>query len=134
MAWSQAQQTFMDADMRNPQRAGRHLLSVPKYALAPHETVYEFVVCTLKSDSFPLVIVTDQRVLYTEHSMIRRWRVRAELPAQQVTGAAYEQRWITGRLHVYGQHGQRFTAKVKLVDADWVLYVVDLINQLATKR
>ncbi|MDN5705069.1 MAG: PH domain-containing protein [Yaniella sp.] len=135
MAWTPAQQSFLDAQMRNAQGRGARFWAVDKL-LPPEEIVYDYLTCTLKSDSFPLLMVTNRRVLYTERKLFRGWVIASELPAYQVAGASYEQRWITGRVHVHGRDGSRITCKVRLgpQEAEWIQYMVTLINQLATGR
>lgn len=121
--------------MRNPQRRGVLDFSIDAI-LPPAEIVYDYLSCTVKNDSFPVLMITNQRVLYTERKLFRGWVVTSELPASQVAGASYERRWITGRIHVHGRDGSRFTAKVGLArdEAEWIQYMVVLINQLATGR
>ncbi len=108
-----AQESFMAAYMRNPQRRGGLLFAVDE-VLPPNEIVYEFASGTLKNDSFPILMITNQRVLYTARKLFRGWGITAELPAHQVAGVSYERRWITGRIPVHGRDGNRFTCKVRL--------------------
>lgn len=133
MAWTPAQESFVAAQMRNPQDRSVLLLS-PDKLLHPEEVVYDYLSCTQKNDSFPVLMVTNRRVLYTERKMFRGWVITAELPAQHVAGASYQRRWITGRVHVHGRDGSKFTGKVGLgpQEAEWIQYIVTLINQLAT--
>lgn len=133
MAWTPAQESFVAAQMRNPQ-AGSGLFVFIDKLVPPEEIVYDFLTCTQKNSSFPILMVTNRRVLYTERKLFRGWTITAELPAHQVAGASYERAWITGRVHVHGGDGSKFTCKVRLGqrDAEWTQYMVTMINQLAT--
>lgn len=135
MAWTQAQQTFIDARMRNPQTLPAPV-SLPERVVGPDETVYEYLVCTVKASYFPVLVVTDRGVVYTEYKMIRGWRTVEHVPAQAVAGAEYEKRWITGRVHVYQRDGAGFSVKTRLggENVEWAMHLVDLINRLSTAR
>src|SRR5699024_11497032 len=87
MAWTRAQKTFVAAIARNPQRSGKHEIVVPEMVLDPGETVYEVLRCARKGDSWPRLIDTDRRILYTVYNMVSRWRARGEVPATEVAGA-----------------------------------------------
>lgn len=126
---TRAQESFFAAAQRNPQRSGKHETTVPEQVLRPDETVYEFLRCAHKGDSWPLLIVTDQRVLYTVDTMLTCWQVRDEAPSAQVTGAELERRWLSGRLHVHRRAGGDLT--VKVADPAWSEHLVALIEHLA---
>src|SRR5699024_12286703 len=95
-----------------------------------------YVSRTLTNDAVPILMVTNGRVLYTERELVRGWVIAAESAARQVTGASYERRWLTGRIHVDGHEGSRITCKVRLgqQDVEWSQYMVTLIQQLTTGR
>ena len=135
MAWTQAQQTFIDARLRNPQSLPAPV-SLPERVVGPDYTVYEYLVCTEKASYFPVLVVTNRGIVYTEYKTIRGWRVVEHVPAQAVAGAAYEKRWITGRIHVYQHDGGGFSVKTRLGEenVEWAEHLVDLINRLSTAR
>src|SRR5699024_6063061 len=83
MASTPAAESFMAAYMPTPQRSSGPLVAVDKLLL-PEEIVYEYVSGTLKNDAFPILMVTNRRVLYTERKLFRGWVITAELAAHQV--------------------------------------------------
>src|SRR5699024_8374290 len=82
------------------QRSGKHEIVVSEMVLDPGVGVYEVLLCARKGDSWPLLIVTDRRIVYTVYNMVTRRKVRGEVPATEVAGAALERRLLPGRLHV----------------------------------
>lgn len=129
MAWTHAQKTFLAADRRSPQRGGALETIVPEKVLHPDETVYEFLRCAHKGASWPLLIITDRRILYTVDNMFTRWQVRDEVPAAQVAGAELERKLLSGRIHVRQREGRALT--VKVADPAWSRHIVSLIDHLA---
>ncbi|MGC5617162.1 hypothetical protein [Georgenia sp. Z1491] len=129
MAWTRAQETFMNAALRNPQRGGKHELDVATKVLEPDEVVYEYLLCALKGDSWPLLVVTDRRIVHTVDRMVAWWHVREEVPAAQVAGAELEPKLLSWRLHVHRHGGDPLT--VKVADRKWSEHVVALVNHLA---
>ncbi|MCT2260059.1 hypothetical protein M3F59_00170 [Brachybacterium muris] len=81
MAWTRALQTFLAADMRNPQRGGGLTITLPEQVLEPDETVYEILMCNQVGDSWPFLVITDRRVVHAWYGMFRGWRVRDQVPA-----------------------------------------------------
>src|SRR5699024_9908551 len=121
--------SFVAAIARNPQRSGKHEIVVPEMVLDPGEGVYEVLRCARKGDSWPLLIVTDRRIVYTVYNMVTRWKVRGEVPATEVAGAELERRLLSGRLHVRRRSGAALT--VKVADPAWSEHIVELIDHLA---
>ena len=108
-----AAQTYREAMARNAGiGGGLHDLDLPERLLAPEERVYEVAVGALSSDTFPLLIVTDHRVLVTKDLPWRRWKLLHEAPAADVTGAELEKRLLSGRLRVHLRDGKDITLKV----------------------
>lgn len=114
---------------RNPQRGGQHEIKVAEDVLDPDETVYEILRCAIKGDSWPLLIVTDRRILYTVIRMLRGWGNRGEIASGDVAGAELDRRLLSGRVHVHRRSGKDLT--VKVADPAWSEHVVGLINHLA---
>ncbi|MGO1172734.1 MAG: PH domain-containing protein [Actinomycetaceae bacterium] len=108
---TRSERTYFAAKERNPQRARLKDLSMPERVLAPDEAVYDVLICSVKNDEFPLLLVTDRRVVYTEDGMFRRWRVVAEAPAPAIAGAELEEKLLSFRVHLHLRDGERFTAK-----------------------
>lgn len=131
MAWTRALQTFLAADMRNPQRGGGLTITLPEQVLEPDETVYEILMCNQVGDSWPFLVITDRRVVHAWYGMFRGWRVRDQVPAPQVAGASFEKKWITGRVHVHRRNGKPMTVKVDLGNKEWCGHIVDLLDHLA---
>ncbi|MGO1286446.1 MAG: PH domain-containing protein [Brachybacterium sp.] len=110
---SVAAQTYREAMARNAGiGGGLHDLDLPERLLAPEERVYEVAVGALSSDTFPLLIVTDRRVLVTKDLPWRRWKILREASAADVSGAELEERLLSGRLRVHLREGKDITLKV----------------------
>src|SRR5699024_10094566 len=107
---------------RSTQLRGRHEIAMAHTVLDPEETVYELLRCARKGNSWPGLVVTDRRILYTEHGVVARWRVKGEVPAGEVAGARFETRFLSGRVHVLRRGGDPLTVKVS--DEEWPQHVV----------
>ena len=129
MSCTRAEQTLSDAMERSTQLRGRHEIAVAHTVLDPEETVYELLRCARKGNSWPVLAVTDRRILYTEHGAVTRWRVKGQVPAGEVVGARFESRFLSRREHVQRRSGDPLTVKVS--DEEWPQHVVSLINHLA---
>ncbi|MGP5260485.1 hypothetical protein ACTXMW_09280 [Brachybacterium paraconglomeratum] len=103
-------------------------LNLPQQVLDPEETVFEVAVGAQRSDTFPLLIVTDRRVLHVM-DRLRGWTVLEEAPAAAVTGAELEERLLSGRLRVHVREGRDLTMKV--AERARSQEVVDLLQHLA---
>ena len=85
--------------------------TLPQQVLDPQETVYEVAVGAQRNDTFPLLIVTDRRVLHVRERL-RGWTVLEEVPAASVTGAELEKKLLSGRLRVEVRGGRGIRMKV----------------------
>ena len=103
-------------------------LNLPQQVLDPEETVFEVAVGAQRSDTFPLLIVTDRRVLHVM-DRLRGWTVLEETPAAAITGAELEERLLSGRLRVHVREGRGLTMKV--AERNRSQEVVDLLQHLA---
>ena len=101
-------------------------MDLPEKVLHPDETVYEVAVGAQRSSTFPLLVVTDRRVLQVIN--VWRWDVLDEVPAAQIAGAELEKGWPSGRLRVRRHHGKDITMKV--LDRERSEEVVDLLRHL----
>lgn len=98
---TQAEQTYREAMARNRgQRFSVNDLILPEKVLDPEETVLDVAVGGLSSDTFPLLLVTDRRIILTIDQPWRRWRILREAPVTEVLGAEVEPRLLGGRLRV----------------------------------
>lgn len=128
---STAETTYRRAMERNRSSGQRYTLSdadLPGQVLHAGETVHDVAVGGLTSDTFPLLIVTDQRVLHVRDRMRSGWTILREAPAADVLGAAIEKRLVTGRLRVRLRHGKDIT--MGLASQERPAEVAALINRL----
>ncbi|ATG50673.1 hypothetical protein CFK38_03420 [Brachybacterium vulturis] len=102
--------------------------NLPQQVLHPEETVYEVAVGALRSDTFPLLIVTDRRVMHVM-DRLRGWTVLQEAPAASIQGAELEKRLISGRLRVHVRDGKDISMKVS--EQDRTEEVAALLRHLA---
>lgn len=109
---SRAEESYREAMARNSALRFRAVdVNLPQQVLDPAETVYEVAVGAQRNDTFPLLIVTDRRVLHVMDTL-RGWTVLEEVPAPEVTGAELEKRLLSGRLRVDVLHGRGISMKV----------------------
>lgn len=126
---SRAEQSYRTAMARNQHLRFRAAdANLPQQVLDPEETVHEVAVGAQRSDTFPLLIVTDRRVLHVM-DRLRGWTVLEEAPAAAVTGAELEERLLSGRLRVRVREGKDVTMKVN--ESVRSQQVVDLLQHLA---
>ncbi len=98
---TRAERTYREAMARNSsQRFSNNDLILPEKVLHPDETVLDVAVGGLSSDTFPLLLVTDRRVILTRDQPWRRWRILREAPVAEVASAEVEPRLLGGRLRV----------------------------------
>lgn len=132
--WAQAgptrsAQTYRAAMARNAGiGGGLHDIDLPERILDPEETVYDVAVGGQSDDTFPLLIVTDQRVLHVM-DRLRGWTVLEEAPAASITGAEREEWLLSGRLRVHVRDGRDLTMKV--TEQQRSQEVVELLQHLA---
>ncbi len=103
-------------------------INLPQTVLHPEETVYEVAVGAQRSDTFPLLIVTDRRVLHVM-DRLRGWTVLEEVPATAVAGAELEGKLLSSVLRVHAREGKGL--KMKALDEARSQEVVDLLQHLA---
>ena len=103
-------------------------MDLPEKMLDPEETVYDVVVGAQRSSTFPLLLVTDRRVLQV--ICVWRWRALDEVPAAQITGAELEKNWITWTLRVHVRDGKSITMKVTTPGRERAEEVVALLRHL----
>ena len=126
---SRAESTYRRAMARNQHLRFRAAdANLPQQVLDPEETVFEVAVGAQRSDTFPLLIVTDRRVLHVM-DRLRGWTVLEEAPAAAITGAELEERLLSGRLRVHVREGRGLTMKV--AERNRSQEVVDLLQHLA---
>ncbi|MBO1769910.1 PH domain-containing protein [Agrococcus sp. TF02-05] len=110
---TRAEQTYRAAMARNSsQRFSVNDAILPERVLQPDETVLDVAVGSLSSDTFPLVLVTDRRILLTIDQPWRRWRILREAPSAEVLSAEVEPRLLGGRLRVRLRQGKDIVLKV----------------------
>ncbi|WP_122943806.1 PH domain-containing protein [Brachybacterium sp. EE-P12] len=125
---SRAEATYRRAMARNRGLSFRAVdTNLPRRVLYPEETVHEVAVGAARSDTFPLLIVTDRRVLIVM-DRLRGWTVLEEAPAAAVTGAALEERLLSARFRVRVRWGRDLTMKVRHRERSQE--VVDLLQHL----
>lgn len=129
MAMTRAQQTYFTAmELNGDRRFVVNDLILPERVLDPDETVYDVAMGGLTSDTFPLVIVTDRRVIHTKDQPWRRWRILREAPSADVLGAEVEARLLSGRLRVRIRGGKDI--RLGLRDRERPEEVASLIRHL----
>lgn len=87
-------------------------VNLPAELLHTEETVYDVAVGAQRADTFPLLIVTDRRVLLARDRPLRGWTIEEEAPASEVTGAELKKRLLSGLLQVHLRHGEGPALKV----------------------
>ncbi|QFG69269.1 PH domain-containing protein [Ornithinimicrobium pratense] len=128
---TRAERTYREAMARNTgQRFAVNDLILPEKVLHPEETVLDVAVGGLSSDTFPLLLVTDRRVVLTIDQPWRRWRVLREAPSADVLGAEVESRLLGGRLRVRLRQGKDIV--LKLAAQERPEEVAALIRRLAS--
>lgn len=128
----EAERSYREAMARNHGLRFRAAdVNLPQQVLQPDETVFDVAVGALRSDTFPLLIVTDQRVFHVM-DRLRGWTILEEAPAAEVTGAEIEERLLSGRLRVHVRDGDGLSLKI----SEWTRTqeVAELIQRLATGR
>lgn len=129
MSMTRAQHTYFAAMERNgDRRFALNDLILPERILEPSEVVYDVAMGGLSSDTFPLVIVTDRRVIHTKDQPWRRWRILREAPSADVQGAEVQARLLSGRLRVRIRSGKDI--RMGLRDRDRPEEVAALIRHL----
>lgn len=127
-----AERTYRAAMARNRgQRFSVNDAILPERVLHPEETVLDVAVGGLSSDTFPLLLVTDRRVILTIDQPWRRWRTKREAPLADVLGAEVVPFLrIFGRLRVHLRQGKDIT--LKLAAEERPTEVAALINRLVS--
>ena len=128
-----AERTYREAMARNSgQRFSVNDAILPERVLHAEETVLDVAVGGLSSDTFPLLLVTDRRVILTIDQPWRRWKVRREAPLADVLGAEVVPFLrIFGRLRVKLRQGEDIV--LKLGSQQRPKEVAALINRLVSE-
>ena len=125
---SRAEITYRQAMARNRGLRFRAVdVNLPQQVLDPEETVHEVAVGAERSDTFPLLIVTDRRVLIVMDRLCG-WTVLEEAPAAAIAGAELEERMLSARFRVRVREGRDLTMKVRHRERSQE--VVDLLQHL----
>lgn len=125
---SRAEATYRQAMARNRGLSFRAVdVNLPQRVLDPEETVHEVAVGAERSDTFPLLIVTDRRVLIVMDRLCG-WTVLEEAPAAAIAGAELEERMLSARFRVRVREGRDLTMKVRHRERSQE--VVDLLQHL----
>ncbi|MFE5776335.1 PH domain-containing protein [Brachybacterium sp. NPDC056505] len=106
---TRAEQTFFAVMQRNDEPRDVWDLNLPEKILAPDETVIDVKVGDTTSDTNPLLIATDRRVLLAKEGAIRSWRVLKQAPAAEVVGVDYKPALLSGKLRVHLRDGSAIT-------------------------
>lgn len=110
---TQAERSYREAMARNSQqRFAVNDLLLPEKVLHPEETVLDVAVGALSSDTFPLLLITDRRIILTKDQPWRRWRILREAPLVDILDATIEPRFFGGRLRVRLREGKDVVLKV----------------------
>lgn len=108
---------------------GLHDLDLPERILEADETVLEVAVGGLSDDTFPLLIVTDRRVLVTKDLPWNRWKILREEPTSDIAGATLRDRLLSGQLIVHLRHGEDISFRVAARERSE--HVVAFLQELA---
>lgn len=110
---TRAGQSYRAAMARNSGQRFSVMDSIlPERVLDPEETVFDVAVGSLSADTFPLLLVTDRRIILTKDQPWRRWRILREAPLVDVVDAEIEDGFITGRLRVRLREGKDIVLKI----------------------
>lgn len=126
----EAERTYRKAMARNQGLRFRAVdVNLPQQVLHPDETVFDVAVGAARSDTFPLLIVTDRRVLHVM-DRFRGWTILEEAPAAEITGAEIKKRLLSGRLRVHVRDGDGLSMTIN----EWTRTreVANLIQHLAS--
>lgn len=129
---TRAERTYREAMARNSgQRFSVSDVILPERLLHPEETVLDVAVGGLSADTFPLLLVTDRRVILTIDQPWRRWPAKREAPLAEVVGAEVVPFFLLGRLRV--RLRQDKDIKLKLGAQERPKEVAALINRLVSE-
>lgn len=86
---------------------------LPGAILAPDEEVLDVKVGDTRSDTNPLLIATDRRVLLTTRRAFGGWTVLQEAPASEVDDADYRSTLLSGQLSVRLRDGSSIALRTR---------------------
>lgn len=110
---TRAEKTYREAMARNNgQRFAVNDVMLPEKVLHPEETVLDVAVGGLSSDTFPLLLITNRRIVLTIDQPWRRWRTLRAAPLAEVLGAEVESRLLGSRLRVRLRRGKDINLKL----------------------
>ncbi|PWH06044.1 hypothetical protein DEO23_09510 [Brachybacterium endophyticum] len=108
-----AERTYFAVMSRNDEPRDIWDLNLPEKILDPQERVIDVKVGDTKSDTNPLLIATDRRVLLVKERVVRSWTVLQEAPASEVSGVDYTPTLLSGKLRVHLRDGSSITLRTR---------------------
>lgn len=86
-------------------------ITLPERILSPDETVFDVLVGNLKNDTFPLLLVTDRRVIVTMDRMVRGWRILSQAPLAEIVSVEVSKGLLAEKVRISLRQGKPITLK-----------------------
>lgn len=128
MAHSTALRTMTEEALAHRETESARWIGIARRVLEPEERVLACVGGSTRSESEPVLVVTDRRVLVAEERLFGRWRARAELTAADVLGADVVPTRLAQSVRVHGRNGQ--VVELRTAEKVFAQRLVDLVNRL----